>query len=88
VAATDYLRVLPLTVARWLPGPLTALGTDGFGRSDGRAQLRDFFEVDARYIALAALGGLVRAGSLDAAIAARAVAELQIDPDKLDPLTA
>ncbi len=55
VAASDYLRVLPLTVARWLPGPLTALGTDGFGRSDGRAQLRDFFEVDARYIALAAL---------------------------------
>ena len=88
VAATDYLRVLPLTVARWLPGPLTALGTDGFGRSDGRAQLRDFFEVDARYIALAALGGLVRAGSLDAAVTARAVTELQIDPDKLDPLTA
>ena len=55
MAASDYMKVLPAAVAHWFPGPLHCLGTDGFGRSDSRERLRDFFEVDARYIALAAL---------------------------------
>ena len=48
VAASDYVKVLPDAIDRWLPRPLTSLGTDGFGRSESRAALRDFFEVDAR----------------------------------------
>ena len=61
VAASDYMKVLPDAIARWLPRPLHSLGTDGFGRSDSREALRDFFEVDARYIALATLHELAEA---------------------------
>ena len=86
VAASDYLKVLPAAIARWLPGPLHALGTDGFGRSDDRARLRDFFEVDHRYIALAALQELARSGEFAATAVRRAMKDLDIDPGKLDPL--
>ena len=86
VAASDHVKTLPLSIARWLPGPLHALGTDGFGRSESRARLRNFFEVDARYVALAALGQLARAGAVDAAVAAQAVKDLELDPDKTDPV--
>jgi len=86
VAATDYARALPLSVARWSPKPFHALGTDGFGRSDTRAALRDFFEVDRRYIALAALVELARIGRIQDDIVERAVQELQIDPEKRHPL--
>ena len=85
VAASDYLKVLPAMVARWIPGPLHCLGTDGYGRSDGRVQLRDFFEVDARYIALAALRQLADQGAVPQQTVVRALKELEIDPDKLDP---
>ena len=60
VAASDYLKVLPDSIDRWLPKPLQALGTDGFGRSDSRAALRNFFEVDARFIVLATLYALMQ----------------------------
>ena len=86
VAVSDYLKVLPNTVARWIPGRVVTLGTDGFGRSDSRAALRSFFEVDARHIALAALHGLARDGLLEPAIVSRAMKELDIDPDKPSPL--
>jgi pyruvate dehydrogenase E1 component len=86
VAVSDYLKTLPSSIARWLPGRLVALGTDGFGRSDSREALRRFFEVDARHIVLAALHGLVREGLVDPALAARAAKELDIDPDKPSPL--
>jgi len=85
VAASDYMKILPASVARWIPGRLHVLGTDGFGRSDGREQLRDFFEVDARYIAVAALHELALGGDLDMKIAQKAIKELDIDPDKLNP---
>lgn len=85
VAASDYLKALPATVARWVPGRLHVLGTDGFGRSDSRARLRDFFEVDRRYIALAALHELARDGALDLAVAKQAIKDLDIDPGKLNP---
>ena len=58
VAASDYMKVLPESIAQWLPRPLVALGTDGFGRSESRAALRDFFEVDAKHIVLATLTAL------------------------------
>src|SRR5246500_3482545 len=60
VAASDYMKVLPESIARWLPRRLVALGTDGFGRSENRASLRDFFEVDAKHIVLATLTALAR----------------------------
>src|SRR4051794_31813571 len=60
VAASDYLKVLPDSIDRWLPRPLVALGTDGFGRSENRASLREFFEVDHRYVVVATLSALAR----------------------------
>jgi len=85
VAASDYMKVLPATVAKWFPGPVHILGTDGFGRSDGRKELRDFFEVDARYIALAALHELVGKGVLETAAVKSALKDLGIDHGKKNP---
>ncbi|MCB1184687.1 pyruvate dehydrogenase (acetyl-transferring), homodimeric type [bacterium] len=85
VAASDYMKILPATVAQWFPHPLHCLGTDGFGRSDGRDQLRDFFEVDARYIAVAALHRLAADGKVPAKLVAQAIKDLGIDPGKLNP---
>ena len=85
VAATDYVKALPDGLARWIPGRLVSLGTDGFGRSETRASLRDFFEVDARHIAFAAIAALARDGQVDAALVQRAVDELDIDPEKTNP---
>ncbi len=85
VAATDYLKTLPNMVAKWMPRRLASLGTDGFGRSDGRAALRDFFEVDARFIALAALHELALDGKLEASAVEKAAKELGIDPEKPNP---
>ncbi len=58
VAASDYMKVLPESIAQWIPRPIVSLGTDGFGRSENRASLRDFFEVDAKHIVLATLSAL------------------------------
>jgi pyruvate dehydrogenase E1 component len=88
VAASDNLKALPDSVAKWIPGELLSLGTDGFGRSDTREGLRDFFEVDARHIALAALTGLLRAGKLKADAVKKAMKALKLDPDKPDPMTS
>jgi pyruvate dehydrogenase E1 component len=85
VASSDYQKALPAVLARWIPGPLHCLGTDGFGRSDGRAALRDYYEVDARHIALAALHELVRAELLKPSVLQKACKKLQIDPEKVDP---
>ncbi|MBD3256851.1 pyruvate dehydrogenase (acetyl-transferring), homodimeric type, partial [candidate division GN15 bacterium] len=87
VAASDYVRALPLSIAKWLPGPLTPLGTDGFGRSDSREALRDFFEVDARYITMAALLAMAKEGKIKSSVLKKAHKKLKIDPDKLNPLT-
>ena len=88
VAASDYLKAIPDSLSQWLDTPLVALGTDGFGRSDTRAALRDFFEVDARFIALAALRALARDGSVAPELVAQAIADLDIDPDKAAPMLA
>ena len=85
VAVSDYMKVLPASVSQWFPGPLHCLGTDGFGRSDGREQLRDFFEVDARYIVIATLKQLADLGELDNDVVVKAIGELKIDPGKLNP---
>src|SRR6266498_85527 len=90
VAACDYLKALPLSVAKWFPGKFIALGTDGFGRSDTTPALRDFFEVDARHIAFAALSGLFEEGKFSKEELLKAIKVLEIDTNKLqnpaDPL--
>ncbi|HXO22443.1 MAG TPA: pyruvate dehydrogenase (acetyl-transferring), homodimeric type, partial [Thermoanaerobaculia bacterium] len=88
IAVTDYMKSVPDQIARWLPGRLFTLGTDGFGRSDTREALRRFFEVDAECIAVAALRQLAAAGAVERSVVARAVRELGIDPEKPDPLTS
>ena len=85
VAASDYLKVLPDAVDRWLPRRVRSLGTDGFGRSDDRQGLRNFFEVDARFIAVATLSELAREGQLDPGVVAQAIKDLDIDPEKKNP---
>jgi pyruvate dehydrogenase E1 component len=85
VAASDYLKVLPDCLARWAPRRIRSLGTDGFGRSEDRQALRNFFEVDARYIALAALSELVRKAQIDRKVMQQALKDLQIDPEKPNP---
>ncbi|MEM9173013.1 MAG: pyruvate dehydrogenase (acetyl-transferring), homodimeric type [Pseudomonadota bacterium] len=87
VAATDYMKIVPDQVQRWMPGRYVTLGTDGFGRSDSRAALRDFFEVDRRYIAVTALKALADDGALDNDTVAAAIKKYGIDPDKNDPVT-
>jgi pyruvate dehydrogenase E1 component len=86
VAASDYLKALPCAIAKWLPGRLVALGTDGFGRSDTRADLRNYFEVDARFITLAALHGLALEGQIDKSVLTGAIEKMNIDPEKTSPL--
>ena len=84
MAASDYMKINADQIARFLPGRLVSLGTDGFGLSDTREALRRHFEVDAENIALAALDALRQEGKLEPAKLAAAVAELGLDPDKLD----
>jgi pyruvate dehydrogenase E1 component len=88
VAATDYMKAVPDMVARWIDRPYTVLGTDGFGRSDTREALRTHFEVSPEHIAYAALHGLCLTdqGSRDELL--RAIGELGIDPERVDPLHA
>jgi pyruvate dehydrogenase E1 component len=86
IAASDWMKTMPDLVARWLPPQYLALGTDGFGRSDTREALRAVFEIDAANVAAGTMVALARCGALPASRAAKALRELDIDPDKLDPL--
>ena len=87
VAATDYMKIVPDQIQRWMPGQYVTLGTDGYGRSDGRDALRRFFEVDRRYIAVTALKALADDGKIDQQTVAEAIKKYGIDPDKPDPVT-
>jgi len=88
VAASDYVKTLPDSVARWFPRTLVSLGTDGFGRSDGRGALRDFFEVDARHITFATLSALARDYGLPHDVVRQAMRDLEIRPEKVNPMRA
>ncbi|HEY7212623.1 MAG TPA: pyruvate dehydrogenase (acetyl-transferring), homodimeric type [Bryobacteraceae bacterium] len=88
IAATDYMKIVADQITPWLPGRLTALGTDGFGRSDNREHLRRFFEVDAANIAAAALSRLAQWGRFDAQRAQLAITELGLNPESIDPARA
>ena len=85
VAASDYVKALPDSIDRWLPRPLTALETDGFGRSENRAGLRDFFEVDYRYVVVATLAALARDGTIAPAVVEQAIKTHDINPEKSNP---
>ena len=85
VAASDYLKALPDSIDRWMPRRIRSLGTDGFGRSEDRKNLRDFFEVDARFVTVATLAELANEGQLDAKVVAQAIKDLAIDPEKKNP---
>jgi pyruvate dehydrogenase E1 component len=86
VAASDYVKVLPAMIAPWVPGRLIPLGTDGYGRSDTRAALREYFEVDAQFIALAALSGLADEGRIKRDKVQKAMKEMGLNPEKVSPL--
>ncbi len=87
IAASDYVKAVPDTVCRWMPRKIVALGTDGYGRSDGREALRRFFEVDAAAITLATLAELHRENKIEAKVVKRALNDLDIDPEKPNPVT-
>ncbi len=86
IVATDYLRAYPDLIRNWVHRHYSVLGTDGFGRSDTRSQLRDYFEVDHRYICLAALTSLQREGLIDKDVLLDGMKFLQIDSEKMNPL--
>ena len=88
IAATDNMRLVPDQIRQWIAPRYVTLGTDGFGRSDGRAALRSHFEVDRRFIVLAALKALVDEGKLDKSVVAKAIGSLGIDPAKANPLNS
>jgi pyruvate dehydrogenase E1 component len=88
VAATDYVRNVPDQIRSWVPQPYVTLGTDGFGRSDARAELRQHFEVDRNFIALAALRSLADAKRIERSTVIAAVTKLGIDANKADPLNS
>jgi len=87
VAATDYMKTVADQIRQWVPGPYTVLGTDGFGRSDSRAELRRFFEVDRHYVVVAALKALSDEGKIDKQTVNKAMQNFGIDPEKSNPLT-
>ena len=85
IAVTDYMKLVPDQVARWVPGPFVTLGTDGFGRSDARKALRRFFEVDAGHIVAASLSALASQGAVDKTTVRDAHDRYGIDPEAPDP---
>jgi pyruvate dehydrogenase E1 component len=86
IAATDYMKIIADQVQRWMPGSFVSLGTDGYGRSDSRAALRDHFEVDRRYITVTTLKALADDDVLDQKTVAKAIQKYGIDPEKPDPV--
>jgi len=85
VSASDYVQILGDSISKWLPGKLTSLGTFGFGRSEGRKELRDFFEVDAKHIVYTTLFSLAEEGSIKPTVLKKAFDQLGIDSKKLNP---
>ncbi len=88
IAVSDYMKLNQEKIQRWVPGGLVPLGTDGFGRSEDRASLRRFFEVDAECIAITALDQLARRGVLKATVVEKAIKDLGVDPEKVNPVEA
>ena len=88
IAASDYVRAVPEQLNPWVPGGMTVLGTDGMGRSDARAELRRFFEVDAECIVIATLYRLAKGELVPVHEVEAAIGDLDVDPEKVNPLDA
>jgi pyruvate dehydrogenase E1 component len=86
VAVSDWIKAVPDQIARWVPGPYTSLGTDGFGFSDTRPAARRFFHVDAESIVLAVLTELAKSGAVDRTLPAQAIAKYHLDLPVSDSL--
>ncbi len=86
IAASDYMKTVADQIRQWVPGRYVVLGTDGYGRSDSRAALREFFEVDRKSIVVAALKALADEGGIDGKVVSEAIVEFGIDPDRDDPV--
>jgi pyruvate dehydrogenase E1 component len=82
IAVSDYMKMVPDQIAKWVPGGLTTLGTDGFGRSDIRSRLRRFFEIDAECVVIATLHSLAQKGQIERKVVAQAIKDLNVDPEK------
>src|ERR1700693_669256 len=87
IAATDYMKTVADQIRQWVPGRYAVLGTDGYGRSDSRAELRRFFEVDRHYVAITALKALADEGKIDKQTVTDAMRSFGIDPEKPNPLS-
>jgi len=87
IAATDYMKIYADSIREFVPSRYVVLGTDGFGRSDDRQQLRSHFEVNHKYIIVAALSALFEDGSIDAKVVNKAIKQFNIDPEKPSPDT-
>ncbi len=85
IAASDYMRIVADLIRNWVPRRYVALGTDGFGRSDTREQLRDFFEVDRRHVAVAALKALADEGAIDLKTVQKAIEKYAIVANRSNP---
>jgi pyruvate dehydrogenase E1 component len=82
IAVSDNMKIVPDQIAPWIPGGLTTLGTDGFGRSDTRENLRRFFEVDAELTVIATLYALAEKGAIEKKIVGQAIKDLNVSPEK------
>ena len=87
IAATDYIKIYADQIREFVPGHYVTLGTDGYGRSDTRGKLREFFEVSREYVVLAALKALADEGKIQQDVVAQARQTLKISADKIDPLS-
>ena len=85
IAASDYMKALPLSIARWVPGPYQVLGTDGYGLSEDRHVLREYFEVSAEWVAYTALSTLAQNNLGKAEVAAKFAVDKGLDTNKVDP---
>ena len=88
IAVSDYVRLFADQIRPYVPRRYVVLGTDGYGRSDKRSVLRHFFEVDRRFVAVAALKALADEGTVPHATVGEAIRQYGIDPEKPNPLTA
>ena len=86
IAVSDFMKIVPEQINQWVPGGMTILGTDGFGRSDTRVNLRRFFEIDAPMVVIATLTALAKQGAVDKKLVAQAIKDLGVNPEKTHPV--
>ncbi len=86
IATTDHMKIVSDQIRAFVPGDYTVLGTDGFGRSDSRENLRDFFEVDSKNVVVATLKALADCGEIETSVVSKAIKKYALDADKTNPV--